>query len=227
MKTLAIETTAPVGSLAFFDDGQVLRHWTLPEDRRSAATLAAELQRALQAIGWRPNDVELVAVSLGPGSFTGVRIGLVTAKVFAYATGAQLIGVDSLDAVAENIPGTYSPLVVLADAQRGEITAKLYVWEPTAGWLITKQSGLVTPQDWLPHLALEHQFWLAGPGLYRFKESIGDQYRMVPETLWSPTPVGVGKLAWKRFLAGQTDDIWTLAPIYYRPSYAEEKRAPR
>ncbi|MGB4728096.1 MAG: tRNA (adenosine(37)-N6)-threonylcarbamoyltransferase complex dimerization subunit type 1 TsaB, partial [Thermogutta sp.] len=82
MKTLAIETTAPVGSLAFFNDGQVLRDWPLPEDRRSAATLAAELQRALQAIGWRPNDVELVAVSLGPGSFTGVRIGLVTAKVF-------------------------------------------------------------------------------------------------------------------------------------------------
>lgn len=224
MKILAIETTIPVGSLAFFSDGILLRHSPLPTAQRSAAVLAPQLQQALREIGWSPRDVQLVAVSIGPGSFTGVRIGLVTAKLFAYAVGARLIGVDSLDVVAQGVPDSYSPLVVLADAQRGEVTAKVFTWEANNGWRAGKPSGLVRPQEWLASLALGQPFWLAGPGLYKHRELLGNQYRLVPEHLWNPSAVGVGKLAWQRFLEGQTDDVWTLKPIYYRPSYAEEKR---
>jgi len=224
MKTLAIETTIPAGSLAFFSDGELLRAWPLPTEQRAAATLASELQRALRAIDWSPRDVQLVAVSIGPGSFTGVRIGLVTAKMFAYAVGAHLIGVDSLDVVAHEVPESYSPLVVLADAQRGEVTAKVFTWEANKGWMVKEQQGLVRPQEWLTRLSLEQPFWLAGPGLFKHRQMLGNQHRFVPEHLWNPSAVGLAKLAWQRFLQGQIDDVWTIKPIYYRPSYAEEKR---
>lgn len=224
MKLLAIETTTPAGSLAFLNDGNVVTHWPLPTDKRSAATLAPELKRALEVIGWGPKDIQLVAVSIGPGSFTGVRIGLVTAKVFAYAIGARVIGVNSLDAVAENVPESYSPLVVIADAQRGEITAKAFARDAAGGWQATQQLPLVRPEECLSKFSFNQPVWFAGPGLHKYREILGGQTRFVPEDLWNPTAVGVAKLAWKRFLQGESDDIWTLKPIYYRPSYAEEKR---
>jgi tRNA threonylcarbamoyladenosine biosynthesis protein TsaB len=224
MKLLAIETTATVGSLAFLSEGELVRDWPLPSDKRSAATLAAELQRALRAIGWGPKDIQLVAVSMGPGSFTGVRIGLVTAKLFAYAVGARLFGVNSLDAVVETIPGSYSPLIAIADAQRGEITAKVFVWDSAIGWQTREQVGLVRPEAWVNLLPAEETFWFTGPGLYKYREILGKRSRVVPEAFWNPTAVGVARVAWKRFLDGESDDVWTLKPIYYRPSYAEEKR---
>jgi len=227
MKLLAIETTAPVGSLAFVRDGELVRDWPLPTEKRSAATLAAELQRALRAIAWAPKGIQLVAVSIGPGSFTGVRIGLVTAKVFAYAVGARLLGVNSLDAVVENIPDSYSPLIAIADAQRGEITAKVFEWDSANGWQTREQVALVRPEDLVNMLPSEETFWFTGPGLYKYREILGNQSRVVPEAFWNPTAVGVAKVAWKRFLDGQSDDLWTLKPIYYRPSYAEEKRLSR
>ncbi|MGQ9504180.1 MAG: tRNA (adenosine(37)-N6)-threonylcarbamoyltransferase complex dimerization subunit type 1 TsaB [Thermogutta sp.] len=224
MKLLAIETTIPAGSLAFLDDGNVVSYWPLPTDRRSAATLAPEIKRALEVIAWAPSNIQLVAVSIGPGSFTGVRIGLVTAKLFAYAVGAQLIGVNSLDVVAENIPEAYSPLVVVADAQRGEITAKAFTWDAAAGWQTMLELPLTRPEECLSKFSFNQPVWLAGPGVPRHQQILRQRARLVPEALWHPTAAAVAKLAWKKFLQGQIDDIWTLKPIYYRPSYAEEKR---
>lgn len=231
MKTLAIETTAPVGSIALLENEQVVAWRHLPTHLRSAATLAPQIQSTLRETGWIPHAIQLVAVSLGPGSFTGVRVGLVTAKMFAYAVGAEIFGVNTLDAVASCVPSQFSPLVVLADAQRQQVVGKAFCWDDRSGWVLAKESGLTDPFQWLESLAAASPVWIAGPAIHHLSEKIklsekfaDGRFRLVPPEYWDPRADAVAEFAWKRFCLGERHDLWQLSPIYYRPSYAEEHR---
>jgi tRNA threonylcarbamoyl adenosine modification protein YeaZ len=102
MRILALETTDKTGSVAAMADGNLLAELTLEPTQRSAQSLAPALQQLLQQVGWQPADVQLVAVSIGPGSFTGLRVGVTAAKVFAYAVGAEVLGISTLEAIAAN-----------------------------------------------------------------------------------------------------------------------------
>ena len=109
MRILALETTDKTGSVAAIDDDNLLAELMLDHTQRSAQSLAPAMQRLLKQVGWLPADVQLVAVSVGPGSFTGLRVGVTTAKVFAYAVGAEVLGIDTLEAIAGNcVRGTPS-----------------------------------------------------------------------------------------------------------------------
>ena len=89
MRILALETTEMAGSLAAMHDRKLLAEIELDSKQRTAQSLAPGMKTLLAEAGWRPTDVELVAVTIGPGSFTGLRLGVTTAKTFAYAVGAD------------------------------------------------------------------------------------------------------------------------------------------
>ena len=134
-KILALETTDAQGSVALCVGGEILTSRRLDAERRSAQTLAPTIQDTLAEFGWAPQDVDAVAVAVGPGSFTGLRVGVATAKMFAWAVGAKIIGVDALEAIAseiERLPngaetGTVS---VGIDAQRGDAAVRRFWVEP-------------------------------------------------------------------------------------------------
>jgi tRNA threonylcarbamoyladenosine biosynthesis protein TsaB len=105
MRILAIETTDKTGSVAAMADDNLLADLMLDRTQRSAQSLAPAISRLLKQVGWLPSDVQLVGVSIGPGSFTGLRVGVTAAKVFAYAVGAEVLGVNTLEAVAANAQG--------------------------------------------------------------------------------------------------------------------------
>ena len=121
MRILALETTERIGSVAASDGDNLLLCNDLNRDERGAQSLAPGIRDLLDQVGWGPADVELVAVTQGPGSFTGLRIGLTTAKVFAYATGAALLGIDTLRVIAARTPDNVDDLAVAIDAQRGDL----------------------------------------------------------------------------------------------------------
>lgn len=135
LKILALETTDAQGSVALCVGGEILTSRRLETERRSAQTLAPTIRETLAEFGWAPRDVDAVAVAVGPGSFTGLRVGVATAKMFAWAVGAKIIGVDALEAVAseiERLPngdaaGTVS---VGIDAQRGDAAVRRFWIEP-------------------------------------------------------------------------------------------------
>jgi tRNA threonylcarbamoyladenosine biosynthesis protein TsaB len=193
----------------------------LTGDQRTAQVLAPTIEQLLAVAGWKPQHVDLVAVTVGPGSFTGLRIGVTTAKAFAYAIGAEVIGVNTLAALAQQAPASESPLWTVLDAQRQELFAAKFRVE---GCVIRTEceTRIVNQDAWLKDLQAGDR--VSGLALNRLAPRLPSDVEVVPEQLWQPAAQGVGELAWKDYLAGRRDDVWKLAPNYYRPSAAEEKR---
>ncbi|NLF09025.1 MAG: tRNA (adenosine(37)-N6)-threonylcarbamoyltransferase complex dimerization subunit type 1 TsaB [Pirellulaceae bacterium] len=102
MRILALETSDKTGGAAAIDGCNVLAELTLDQNLRSAQSLAPAIKNLIEQVKWQPADVQLVAVTVGPGSFTGLRVGVTTAKIFAYAVSAEVLGVDTLESVAMN-----------------------------------------------------------------------------------------------------------------------------
>src|SRR5437016_2738225 len=104
MRALGIETSGTVGSVALVEDGRVLAEETFAKGLRHGQALVPAIGRALAAAGVGKRDVDLFAVGTGPGSYTGLRVGIATAKTLAFALGKPLFGVPSFDAIARAIP---------------------------------------------------------------------------------------------------------------------------
>src|SRR5262249_3695794 len=128
---LALETSAERGGVALFEGGALLGEADVPERERHAASLLVWLDTLLGRVGRRLDDVERIALAIGPGSFTGLRIGLATALGLAFGTRRTLVPVPTLAALAfqAETPGLCAPLL---DARRGEVYAGLYDGEGNA-----------------------------------------------------------------------------------------------
>jgi tRNA threonylcarbamoyladenosine biosynthesis protein TsaB len=227
MNIIAIETSGRYGSVAALDgeasEARLVRQTVLGGDQRTAQALAPAIRDLLKNVGWSPKTIELVAVTVGPGSFTGLRIGVTTAKTLAYATEAQVIGVNTLVALAAQAPPSSGPLWTILDAQRQELFAARFF--PVDGnQPSTPCETVIVSQDaWLANLQPGDR--VIGPALQRLAQRLPSGVIVIPEEHWQLMAAAVGQVAWKEHQAGQRDDIWKLAPHYYRPSYAEEKAA--
>ncbi len=225
MNLLAIETSQSAGSLAVLADGDLLAELPLPQDRRSTQSLAPGLKAILAQVGWKPRDVVLVAVAVGPGSFTGLRVGVTAAKAFAYSVGAEVLGVDTLEAIAAAVPPEVPRLAAAMDAQRGEVVAGTFV-RGEQGWFVPEgPAKLLELKTWLDSLPAGTH--VASPLLGRISSQLPPRLLPVDPRFWFPTAASVGRLAARRYAAGERDDLWTLVPHYSRPSAAEEKWASR
>jgi tRNA threonylcarbamoyladenosine biosynthesis protein TsaB len=232
MLILAFDTSGFSGSVALLDGSQVLATTPLAADRRSAQTLVPAIVRLLADCSLTPSDVKLVATTIGPGSFTGLRVGATTAKTFAYAVGAEVIGVSTLDAIAHGIPAqSLQPpreIHAVVDAQRRELFLGRFRGLPqsneTAGLpaLTRLEPDRIVPADeWLSCLPAETI--VTGSGLAKLTDRLPSGVFIAPPELQEAQAVIIGQLAWRDYQSGRRDDLWTLAPVYLRPSYAEEK----
>jgi tRNA threonylcarbamoyladenosine biosynthesis protein TsaB len=221
MQILAIETSESVGSVAALADDNVLVEHNLPLDKGSAQSLAPALKDLLRQVNWRAGDIQGVAVTIGPGSFTGLRVGVTTAKALAYAVKADVAGVDTLEAIAVGCPAEIDYLAVAMDAQRGQVVFGAFR-RGTDGWFSPSGPWQLADLDtWLA--ALPAGIAVAGPVLRGLSHELPDRVRVLDPRYWSPTASAVGRLAARRFARGERDDVWALAPRYYRRSAAEER----
>ncbi|MEN6405219.1 MAG: tRNA (adenosine(37)-N6)-threonylcarbamoyltransferase complex dimerization subunit type 1 TsaB [Thermoguttaceae bacterium] len=221
MKILALETTEKIGSVAAAIDGNVLLEMELSHTQRSAQSLAPAMRDLLGRVGWRPDEVQLTAVSQGPGSFTGLRIGIASAKLFAYATGGALLGVDTLAVIAGASPDDVSEVSVVQDAQRGELVARRFA-RRSDGWFEPQEpERLLDGPSWLSQLTPGQV--VSGPGLARWIDRLPSHVRALATHCWTPRASEVARRAAYDFAQGRRDDLWRLGPHYSRRSAAEEK----
>ncbi len=219
MRILALETSGLAGSIAAWDE-LTLVEIELDPKRRTAQTLAPTIAELLRRASWQPADVNLIAVTQGPGSFTGLRIGITAAKTFAFATGAAVVGVNTLAAIACQTPATSELLWVVMDAEREQLYAASFR-RLDGSWEEQEKTRILDRSAWLKDLA--PGMAVSGPGLKGLREQIPAEVRLVAETDWSPRAGNVGRLGLKKFQQGERSDCWSLLPNYYRESAAVEK----
>lgn len=190
--------------------------------QRHGRNLVPTIRDLLREAGLAPRDLGGIAVGIGPGSYTGLRIGVTAAKTLAYALSTPLVSLDSLEILARNAPDDALRVAVIADAQRGELYTAEFVREAPAAPLIRATPTQIEPQDvWLTRLAQGTH--VLGPGLERLRSPLADVYRRAdPAASW-PDPIHLLNLAREAWASGRRDAPWFLEPQYLRRSAAEEQ----
>ena len=222
MLTLAIDTATKVCSIALCRDQEVLAEYTINMGMTHSEGLLPQIEQLLNRCKVEKNSIELLAVSMGPGSFTGLRIGLATAEAMAYSWHCCLHGVDTLEALAYNIPLEGILLSPVLDAQKGNYYQALYKWE--AGQLVKLSPVEVVSKDRLLEKIKEQQMptLLLGECNKLAKLDLPDNVRLAPASLRMPKGSSVALAAAAGFDPEQDKKIFGLEPYYIRRSEAEE-----
>jgi tRNA threonylcarbamoyladenosine biosynthesis protein TsaB len=226
MKILGLDTATVCGSLGIIDDDEVVAEYALQSGESLSARLLPAIQTLLAEARLDLHEIDGIAVSLGPGSFTGLRVGLSAVKGLALAAAMAVAGIPTLDALAYNLPFSPYQICPLLDARKGQIYTALY--KNRAGGFMEQ----VTPYQVLSPAALieaiPHQETVfLGDGVEVCRKVITQ--RLAEKALFAPLHLGflrgttVAELGLTRIRRGEADDISSLVPIYVRPSDAELK----
>lgn len=216
---LLIETSGRIGQVGLAYGGEVVLSRLLDPSRRHARDLAPTVVELLQQAGIAPSACAGVMVSLGPGSFTALRVGVMSAKTFAYATGCALRAVPTFAAVAEQAPPTSTPLWVVADALRGQVYAQLFR-HSSPGWEAETDLLLLPWEQW--HSQVAADAFVSGPAALQAVER-WPELALTPPQTHHPTLAGL-YAAGVRLSDLPRSELFALEPLYIRPSYAEEQR---
>lgn len=222
-RALAVETSARVGSIALVQDDAVLEERQFEHGLQHAAQIIPIIDELCRSRGWSPHDVEHVYVSAGPGSFTGLRIGITLAKSMALATGVKLVAVPTARVLVENAPGKAKHVVLVLDAKRDQIFTARFEREG-ARWLErepTHLDSLAAMIDRSPR-----PVHLLGEGLPYHEKFVPREDASViltPAELWRPRASVVARIGAAMAREGRFADPDRLSPVYIRKPEAEEK----
>jgi tRNA threonylcarbamoyladenosine biosynthesis protein TsaB len=225
MLVLGIETSTTHGGVAIIGAEGVLCEAILNVEVTHSERLLPAVDRALGEARVSLEALGGIAVSIGPGSFTGLRIGLSTAKGLAYATGRPLVGVPTLEAMAWTLPAARWQICPVLDARKQEVYAALFRHDAT-GLCRVMEDTAMPPED-LCHLIRNPTLFL-GDGVETygalFRERLGDRMLRPPMASRGARPACVAELGRARLLRGERDAPESLIPRYLRPSEAELRR---
>ena len=219
-RTLAVETSGAHGSLAILEDDRLVFDQELPTTQRSAQTLAPSMSTALEQAGWSASEFDLVATTIGPGSFTGLRVGVTTTKTLAYAADAQVVGLNTLQVIAAQVIGEAREVDVILDAQRQQLFHSRFLIGESVMPKAMMDVRIVDIQEFVD--SLQDTSIVTGPGISRLT-NVPRTVTLISEEARTPRAATVGKLAIIEAQCGNTLDCWSLVPNYYRKSAAEEK----
>ena len=241
MKILGIETSGEIGSVAVCDGSSVIAEKSFKRGMRHGKELLPAIKEILEEAGLGLNGVDLIAVDVGPGSYTGLRVGVTCAKTMAYALNKPVIDVVSLDAIAQNMQNSYDHICPVIDARREMVYACIY--GPVSGESLplfkksvcsldkealnddhrfainsrerVSELLLVTPDTLLP--MIPQGTLLFGDGVSRFQTVFQDNDLLRgDDSLWIPRAFAVAALGKLLYENGKRCRIDQLAPLYMR-----------
>lgn len=228
MLVLGIETATDRLGIAVSRDGQVLAENHLDLGRKHAERILVGLDGMVSDLGLAIAELDAIAVSQGPGSFTGLRIGLAAAKGLALAIGVRLVGVPTLEVLARGAEPWEGPVVACLDARRGEVYFCAYGLGPHGARCLDQTIKLGTPHDVADRCrTLEGRVLLVGTGALSVGDAVGPGVRVGPASLALPRAAivaAVGTEVLGRGGGGKPDHV---EPIYVRRTDAELRRGAR
>jgi tRNA threonylcarbamoyladenosine biosynthesis protein TsaB len=224
MRILGVDTSTACGGIVIIDDDEVVAEYAFCQEETPSARLIPALQALLEEARLNLAEIEGIAVSLGPGSFTGVRVGLSAVKGLALATAKAVVGVPCLDALAAHHPVTPHLICPLVDARKGEVYTALY--KQREGGEIERLTPYqaLSPAALMEEIPRQETIFLGdGAEVYGefIKGRMGEHALFTPEHLRFLRGAMVAVLGRKRLMKGECDDVSSLVPIYVRQSDAE------
>lgn len=233
MKILALDSSASIASVALCEDDSLISEFSLNDLNKHSETLLPMLESMLKLTGIGLSDVDLFSVSNGPGSFTGIRIGISLIKGLAFGSGKPCIGVPTLEALAYNLSGSEGLICPVMDARREQVYNALF--EMKSGKLTRLCEDRLIPVRELCDELKKHseQIYLVGDG-YKMTLDCSGYPDNLPTNLCATPPSvrfshasSVAKAAKIRYLNGQKGTDSELLPVYLRASQAERERLQR
>ncbi len=228
MKILSVDSSALIASAALCEDGKLLAEYTLNNKNTHSETLLPMIESLLSFFSLSVKDIDLFAVSAGPGSFTGVRIGAATVKGLAFASGKDCLGVSTLEAIAYNLRFHKGLICPVMNARRSQVYTALFRSDgQNVERLVDDCAMSIEELDTLLATYGE-EVALAGDGYDICAEGFkATALRYVPERLRHQSAFSVAEVAYRDYLGGSRSSDTELGVNYLRPSQAERERAER
>jgi len=226
MRILAIETSTTMGSVAVCEDERPLAEVSIETGKRHGERLIEMAGFIMERLEMGPSDMEAYAVSIGPGSFTGLRTGLAMVKGLWLANRRPVVSVPSLMALAAGAGDTEGPVLAALDARKGEVFAALFKCDGRGGVERMTDDAALSPER-LAELLPERsgKILVTGDGIAKYRDEIMAVLpagsRAAPQWKWKPRASWVAALAAGRLCRGESDEVESLVPVYLRHSEAE------
>lgn len=222
MKILAVETSTLLGGVAVMDGDALVAESRINMKATHSERLLQEIEHLLVRCGLSAADIDVFGMAIGPGSFTGLRVGLSTVKGLVYAADKRLVTVSTLEAFAWNTPFSLYPVCTLLDARKKEVYAAIFRWDRGRFVRVLEEQSINV--DALIAQILCTTLFL-GEGALRYREQIesrlGERALYGPPQAMIPSASHVAYLCLKKAEAGIFEDPVSLVPRYFRKAEAE------
>lgn len=222
MNILAIDTSTKNLSLAVTKNGKVVRFRNVKLTRPLSSSIMPSIEKILDSSGITLSKLDGFAIGLGPGSFTGLRVGLSTIKGLAFATEKPVVGISSLDVLAMNIKEDHGQICTLCDAKRNLAYACLY---EKKGLTLKRKSDYVLESIEQIVKKIKGEVIFIGDGVKLFRDHIQKVKGINPIFIDGesslPRARYLAPLALEKFQKGQQDDIAQLVPLYLYPEHCQ------
>lgn len=221
-RALSIETSNSIGSVAILEDAAIVGEDQFPHGLQHAAQIIRRIDGLCRERGWKPTDINEIYISIGPGSFTGLRIGVTLAKTIAFATSAKIVAVPTAHVLAQNAPPEASNLIIVLDAKREQIFTARFERENDL-W-IEREPAHLDDLQWMLARA-PRPVWLLGEGIdyhRKFVPANDPSISETPRELWRPQAAAVARLGIELAKEKTFADPDRLTPLYIRKPEAQE-----
>lgn len=227
MNTLTIDTSTIVASVAILNEEKLVGEMIINHQKKHSEKLMIAIDHLLSDGGLSIQDIDVFGIVSGPGSFTGLRIGMATVKGFAQALNKPVVGVSTLESLAMNVPFAQGLICPILDAQRNQTYTSAFHFDK--GCLIRDmEDSVMEIDDLIAFLKTRNEtIYFLGDGLPRFSEMLLDACpgsQKVPNYLNMNRASSAAALVLERALNGEISHYREVEPIYIRPSYAEEHK---
>lgn len=226
MKVLGLDTSTMMATCAVLDEGNLLGEYSLNQDMTHSENLVPMIKEILDNLNSEVSDIDLYGVSLGPGSFTGLRIGIATVKSLAHVFNKPIVGISTLEGLAFNLVHG-GPIVPMIDARRNRVYTGIYKWQKGRLINILKPS-IMEMEELLELLDKDYNnIMVNGNGALLYKEkienSLKDKVRISPISLNSCRAASIAELALLNRHEENQYNYYNLVPDYLRESQAQRE----
>ena len=220
-KVLLLETSGSSGIVALGFGTTIVAHRVLEIAKRHVSDMAPAIAEMLKECCWEAKNLDAIATGIGPGSYTGLRIGLMSARTLAMMTGARLLGISTFEILAQHcLEAGYAKIEIIADAQQDKIYAQRFE-NNNSNLISASELKIVSAAEWIANRDIS--FAIAGPGLTKVQPLIPAKEGMVVEQSGNINKESFLALALKKLFSHHSDDPLSLQPLYLRRSSAEEQ----